>query len=123
MYNTDEMSVARKVEAPLWLLLVFSLSRKRGSLRVAVWRKLQRFGALPFGNSGYLIPNFPENRERFEWLATMIRSQRGEASVVEVRSIDNYSALELKRKFTEARSHDYRLLSRELRKIATSFSA
>jgi len=60
-----------------WLLLVFSLPRKGASLRVSVWRKLQRYGALPLGNSGYLLPNSPENRERFEWLATTIRSETG----------------------------------------------
>src|SRR5579862_7278385 len=110
MYNIDEMSVAAKDLASPWLLLVFSLSRKRGSLRVTVWRKLQRIGALPFGNSGYLVPNAAENREHFEWLATMIRSGRGEASVGEVQSIDNHSMPQLKRKFTEARNRDYQSL-------------
>jgi len=100
---------------PPWLLLVFSLAKKGASLRVSVWRKLQRYGVVPLGNSGYLLPNSPENRERFEWLATMIRSQRGEASVVEVRSIDNWSTPQLKRQFSEARSRDYRELLKELK--------
>ena len=123
MYNICEMNVAHTERTPSpWLLLVFSLARRKGSLRVTVWRKLQRFGALPFGNSGYLIPNSPENRERYEWLATMIRSGRGEASVVEVQSIDNHSAPQLKRKFTEVRNHDYQLLLREIRKVPTASS-
>ena len=110
------MSVTRRrpMEPP-WLLLVFSLAKKGASLRVSVWRKLQRYGVVPLGNSGYLLPNSPENRERFEWLATMIRSQRGEASVVEVRSIDNWSTPQLKRQFSEARSRDYRELLKELK--------
>jgi hypothetical protein len=116
------MSVAQNERIAPWLLLVLSLTRKRSSLRVAVWRKLQRFGALPLGNSGYLIPNGPENRERFEWLATMIRNERGEASVLEVQSIDNYSAPQLKRKFTEARIRDYQILLREIRKVTTTSS-
>jgi hypothetical protein len=116
------MSVARKDHASPWLLLVFTLTRKRGSLRVTVWRKLQRFGALPFGNSGYLLPNGLENRERFEWLATMIRSERGEASVVEVQSIDNYSAPQLKRRFAQARTSEYQTLLRDIRKVATTSS-
>jgi hypothetical protein len=113
------MSVAPKENISPWLLLVLSLARKRGSLRVAIWRKLQRFGALPLGNSGYLIPNSPENRERFEWLATTIRNERGEASVLEVQSIDNHSAPQLKRQFTEARNQDYQLLLREIRKASS----
>src|ERR1700730_12379384 len=122
MYNINAMSAATKDHASPWLLLVFTLTRKRGSLRVTVWRKLQRFGALPFGNSGYLLPNSLENRERFEWLATRIRSERGEASVVEVQSIDNHSAPQLKRRFTQARTTDYQALLRDIRKVATTAS-
>jgi hypothetical protein len=105
-----------------WLLLVFSLARKRASLRVTVWRKLQRFGAMPLGNSGYLIPNAMENRERFEWLATTIRSEQGEASIVEVSSIDNFSGFQLKQSFTQAREHDYQALLKEIRKVASKSS-
>jgi len=72
-------------------MLAFTLPTKRASQRVEVWRKLQRYGAVPLGNSGYLLPNSPSNRERFEWLAQMIRKHAGEASVVSVQSIDNLS--------------------------------
>jgi hypothetical protein len=105
---------------PPWLLLVFSLPRKGASLRVAVWRKLQRYGALPLGNSGYLLPISPENRERFEWLAMTIRSEHGEASVVEVQSIDNFSGPMLKRRFSDARAEDYRVLLDGLHKTVTT---
>src|SRR5262249_20288392 len=93
-----------------WLLLVFSLRRNAASLRVSVWRKLQRCGCLPLGNSGYLLPNDAANREKFEWLATTIRSAHGEASVVEVQSIDNFANPQLKKRFSEARAEDYREL-------------
>jgi hypothetical protein len=123
VYNSNEMSVtSTRLPDPPWLLLVFSLAKKGASLRVSVWRKLQRYGVVPLGNSGYLLPNSPENRERFEWLATMIRSQRGEASVVEVRSIDNCSTPQLKRTFTEARSRDYRELLKELKAMPSPLS-
>lgn len=111
------MTVSKKrPAAPPWLLLVFSLPRKGASLRVAVWRKLQRHGSLPLGNSGYLLPNSPENRERFEWLATAIRDGHGEASVVEVQTIDNLSSPQLMRSFAEARRKDYRELLTDIRK-------
>lgn len=117
MYNTYEMSLTTSAERESpWLLLVFSLARKAASLRVTVWRKLQRNGALPLGNSGYLIPNSVENRERFEWLATTIRSHQGEASVVEVQSIDNCSGPQLMKRFTDARTHEYQELLKDLRK-------
>ena len=101
-----------------WLLLAFSLPRKGASLRVSVWRKLQRYGSLPLGNSGYLLPNSPSNQEKFEWLATTIRGSHGEASVLEVQSIDNDSAGKLTKRFSEARTVDYRQLLADLRKIS-----
>ena len=103
------MSVTKQNEAkPPWLLLVFSLARKGASLRVTVWRKLQRHGALPLGNSGYFLPNTDENRERFEWLATAVRTEGGDASVLEVQAIDNCSFEQMKQRFSDARAEDYR---------------
>jgi hypothetical protein len=115
------MTITVDAKSP-WLLLVFSLARRRASLRVTVWRKLQRFGAVPLGNSGYLLPNNPDNRERFEWLATTIRSEQGEASVVEVKSIDNCSTPQLKQRFTKARNHDYQALLKDVRKLPVNSS-
>jgi len=86
---------------------------------VTVWRKLQRYGALPLGNSGYFLPNTAENRERFEWLVTAVRTERGEASVLEVQSIDNCSFPQMKQRFSDARAGDYRELLKELRKPLT----
>jgi hypothetical protein len=120
MYNSDEMVIAeRNSSVPPWLLLAFSLPRKGASFRVAVWRKLQRYGSLPLGNSGYLLPNSAGNREKFEWLATAIRGAQGEASVLEVQSIDNYSSSQLTKRFSAARSRDYRDLLKALRSAAS----
>jgi hypothetical protein len=119
MYNIGGMTVSEnKSSVPPWLLLAFSLPRKGASLRVSVWRKLQRYGSLPLGNSGYLLPNSPVNREKFEWLATTIRGARGDASVLEVQSIDTYSGSQLAKRFSEARTQDYRELLKSLRKGA-----
>jgi len=71
------------------------------------------------GNSGYLLPNDSPNRERFEWLATEIRGYQGDASVVEVQSIDNSSASQIVGRFVEARTRDYQELLSELRRISS----
>jgi hypothetical protein len=123
MYNIAAMPIAvRKSSASLWLLLVFSLPRKGASLRVAVWRKLQRYGSLPLGNSGYFLPNSADNREKFEWLATAIRGAQGEASVLEVQAIDNCSKPQLMKRFSDARSQDYKDLLKLLRSIPSRSS-
>ena len=111
-----------KVSAPetgvAWLLLTFTLPAKRASQRVEIWRKLQRYGAVALGNSGYLLPNNSATRERFEWLATAIRKYSGEASVVMVQSIDNLSVSQLKARFAETRAREYEELIEELQKLA-----
>jgi hypothetical protein len=108
-----------KKNGPRWFMLAFTLPTKRASQRVEVWRKLQRYGAVPLGNSGYLLPNNPSNRERFEWLAQTIRRHAGEASVVSVESIDNLSTPQLVARFDEARTRDYQELIREVQKFTS----
>ena len=100
-------------------MLAFTLPTKRASQRVEVWRKLQRYGVVPLGNSGYLLPNNPSNRERFEWLAQMIRKHAGKASVVNVESIDNLSTPQLMTRFGEMRDRDYQVLIREVQKFSS----
>src|SRR5467141_4116852 len=110
---------ARKRSSIAWLLLTFTLPTKRASQRVEVWRKLQRYGTVPLGNSGYLLPSNPANEERFQWLATSIRKYGGEASIVHVRSIDNISTPQLIGRFAEARAREYQELIRELQKFSS----
>src|ERR1700730_4778072 len=104
----------RKQSSVAWLLLTFTLPTKRASQRVEVWRKLQRYGTVPLGNSGYLLPSNPVNEERFQWLATAIRKYGGDASIVHVRSIDNVSTTQLIRRFAEARAREYKELIGQL---------
>src|SRR6266404_1049780 len=104
----------RKQSSVAWLLLTFTLPTKRASQRVEVWRKLQRYGTVPLGNSGYLLPSNPVNEERFQWLATAIRKYGGDASIVHVQGIDNISTPQLMGRFAEARAEEYQELIRQL---------
>ena len=103
-----------KESSAAWLLLTFTLPTKRASQRVEVWRKLQRYGAVALGNSGYLLPSNSANEERFQWLATAIRKYGGDASIVHVQRIDNISTPQLIGRFAEARAREYQELIRQL---------
>ncbi len=100
-----------------WLLLVFSLPARSASQRVEIWRKLQRYGMLALRSSGYVLPNTPMNQERMEWLATAIRTYKGQASVAQVQGFDDLPAERLKQLFVEARSQDYQKLLHEAKKL------
>ena len=110
------MAVASRAPAGAWLLLVFNLPSKNPSARVEIWRKLKKLGALPLRTSGYLLPNNPINQERFEWLAAIIRKNRGEASVAQVASFGGLSHETITQLFLEARNKDYQQLIKVLGK-------
>src|SRR6266849_6569236 len=111
------MSVQKRATAS-WLLLTFTLPTKQASQRVEIWRKLQRYGTVALGNSGYLLPNNPVNEERFQWLATAIREYGGDASIVRVQGIDNISTPQLIGRFTEARAQEYQELIRQVQEFS-----
>jgi hypothetical protein len=66
-----------------------------------------------------LLPSNPTNEDRFQWLATAIRKYGGDASIVDVRSIDNISTPQLIGRFAEARAREYQELIRELQKFSS----
>jgi hypothetical protein len=114
------MNITRQEDATPWLLLIFSLPAKKGSERVGIWRKLQKYGTLSLRNSGYVLPNNPANQERFEWLAASIRGFKGEASVLQVRSIDDLPNEVLKERFRDERKPDYSAFIREVQGVKHS---
>src|SRR5260370_37337921 len=110
------MPVSHKRETP-WLLLVFSLPLKQASQRVEVWRKLQRYGGLQLGSSGYVLPHTPANLEHFEWLAAFLRKYKGQASALEVQSIVDRPREKRKKLFNRASPPDYESLILGLNKL------
>jgi len=106
-------------DAP-WLLLVFTLPSTKASERVQIWRKLQKFGSIPFRNAGSMLPNSPVNQERFEWLATTIRGHKGEASILQIQAIDDLTPSLLQEQFRQARAADYAALIKDVQKLTPS---
>jgi hypothetical protein len=103
---------------PPWLLFLFSLSAKRASLRVEVWRRLRRYGTLALKNSGYVLPNRAANEERFQWLAEQVRRVKGDATVVQVEAFDNLPEDVLTREFVSQTSKEYAALAKEFQRTA-----
>ena len=99
-----------------WLLLVFSLPARSASARVAIWRKIRRYGMVALRSSGYILPASAANQERMEWLATAIRAAKGQASVVQAHSFDDLPARRLKQMFSDVRTHDYQKLAQEVKR-------
>ena len=69
-----------------WLILLYSLPGGSPSLRVTVWRRLKKAGAVQLKTSASLLPDTPENFELFQWLAKQITDAKGEATLPDGRT-------------------------------------
>lgn len=64
-----------------WLLLHYKLPPDPSALRVAVWRKLKRLGAILFQDTVWVLPCTARTLEQFQWLAAEIVEMGGEATL------------------------------------------
>src|SRR5437867_10534253 len=93
------------------LLLLVGLPPTPSSLRVRVWRRLRSLGAVPLKRSAYLLPVTPKRYEDFQWLAQEVEREGGEATLVRVQQIENFTPDEVRRVFHEPRDRDYQQLA------------
>jgi hypothetical protein len=105
-----------------WLLLIHQIPPKPDYLRVKIWRRLQRLGAVPVKNSVYVLPKSDQTQEDFQWVLREIVESGGDASLCEARFVDGLSDDQVMHLFRSAREDDYQEISRHLERIATSFS-
>src|SRR5215212_7802212 len=64
-----------------WLLIHYKLPNKPSALRVYIWRKLRRLGAVFLNNAICVLPDTPRTAENLQWLAAEIQEMRGEVNL------------------------------------------
>jgi len=82
-----------------WLLLIHRLPPKPDYLRVKVRRRLHGIGAAALKNSVYVLPHSEDSLEDFQWLATEIRAEGGEAIICDTAFVDGISDEEIQAMF------------------------
>jgi hypothetical protein len=75
-----------------WLLLLPQLPAKPDYLRVKLWRRLQRLGAVAVKNAAWALPATAGAMEDFQWLIREIEAAGGEAVLCEARFVAGLSA-------------------------------
>jgi hypothetical protein len=106
---------------PRWLLLLHQIPRKPDYLRVKVWRRLQRLGAVPIKNAVYALPRSEERNEDLHWVMREIEAGGGEASLVEANLVKGLRDDEVEALFNRARDADYDELARQIRNAGKLF--
>src|SRR5467141_3393452 len=102
---------AQKLE---WILLIHQLPPKPTNLRVRIWRKLQKLGAVAIKNSVYVLPANEKTHEDFQWLKQEIESAGGDATVFQAASVEGATDEEIKAAFRKARDEEFSAIAAEL---------
>jgi len=105
-----------------WLLLIHQIPPKPDYLRVKIWRRLQRLGAVAVKNSVYVLPKSEQAQEDFQWVLREVVESGGDASLCEARFVDGLSDDDVMQLFRSAREDNYQEISRDVERITTSFS-
>ena len=100
---------------PRWLLLLHQIPKKPDYLRVKVWRRLQRLGAVSIKNAVYALPRSEERNEDLQWVMREIVAGGGEATLVEANLVQGLRDDEVEALFNKARDDEYEELAEQIR--------
>lgn len=96
-----------------WVLLIHQLPARPTNLRVRIWRKLQKLGAVAIKNSVYVLPAGEKTNEDFQWLKQEIESAGGEAAVFRAGSVEGATDKEIMDAFRSARDAEFAAIAAE----------
>ena len=97
-----------------WLLLHYKLPNKPSALRVYVWRKLKRLGAIFLNDSVWILPDTPRIAENLQWLAAEIQEMKGEVILWKSNLVFGLTEQELIEKFRQQLDVEYTSLLKRL---------
>lgn len=99
-----------------WLLLHYKLPNKPSALRVYIWRKLKRFGAILLHEAVWVLPDLPRTAEQIQWLAAEIEEMGGNAFYWRANSLLRAQEDSIVRQFQEQVDAVYSNLLKQLEK-------
>lgn len=106
-----------------WVVFSYSLpSKPQSSLRVTLWRRLRRLGAVAPKSGIYVLPARDECIEAFQWLTQEVQQANGEALVMHVEQFEALTDSQLIELFREARREDYAELEAQVEAMEKAFS-
>ena len=105
-----------------WLLLIHQIPPKPDYLRVKIWRRLQRVGAVAIKNSVYVMPRSDQSLEDFQWTVREITDGGGDAWICEAAFVEGISNDQVEALFRAARDAEYASISEDARELARKFT-
>jgi hypothetical protein len=104
-----------------WLLLIHQIPPKPDYLRVKIWRRLQRVGAVAIKNSVYVMPRSDQSLEDLQWTVREISDGGGDAWICEAGFVEGISNDQVEALFHAARDADYVAIAEEAKELLRKF--
>ena len=99
-----------------WLLLHYKLPNKPSALRVYIWRKLKRLGAILLQDAVWVLPENPRTTEQVQWLTAEIQEMGGNAYYWRANTLLNEQDQSIMQQFNEQVDAIYSDLLKRLKK-------
>lgn len=99
-----------------WLLLHYKLPSKPSALRVYIWRKLKRLGAILLHDAVWILPDQLRTAEQVQWLTAEIQEMGGEAYSWKANTILGQTDESITQQFNEQVDKVYSELLKNLEK-------
>jgi hypothetical protein len=99
-----------------WLLLHYKLPNKPSALRVYIWRKLKRLGALLLHEAVWVLPENARTTEQIQWLTAEIQEMGGNAYYWQANTLLNEQEQSIVQQFHEQVDAVYSDLLKRLEK-------
>lgn len=89
-----------------WLVISYTLPREPSRVRVSIWRKLKKIGAVNIQQSLWFLPLSEENESVFRGIEKEVEKNGGEAVLLSSAADDDNNKAIID-KFNEARNEEY----------------
>src|SRR5207253_10915895 len=107
-----------------WMVFSYSLPTKAASSRrVALWRRLQRLGAVTPKAGLYVLPERDDCVESFQWLAQEVQQAKGEAVVMRVERFEGLTDPQIIELFRDSCRKKYSKIESEVAHVEKALRA
>jgi DNA-binding transcriptional regulator PaaX len=92
-----------------WIVIHYTLPREPSRMRVSIWRKLKKIGAVNMQQSMWILPQTDKNHDLLNQIKDDVMQNNGEAIVMK-STADEDGDQKIIARFNEARDEEYREL-------------
>ncbi|MFI9550518.1 Chromate resistance protein ChrB [Nonomuraea endophytica] len=91
-----------------WVLLAYRIPRQPSTLRISIWRKLDRLGVARLGDGLVALPADARTREQIDWIAEEIGEMGGSSTVWLAAAGSAAQEKDIAAEMRQARAAEYR---------------